>query len=109
MKHISVYLVIILILAGYSIYETILFYKIKQTATDFSKLVENKKIDSDIRLNNVDLFLDLIYFESDSFTLFADNIISKFNIENKLLFSFSKETCTKCIFDILADCICRLI
>jgi hypothetical protein len=103
MKHNSVYIFLILILAGYSIYETVLFYKIKHTAADFSKLIENKEIESDIKLNNVDLFLDMIFFESDNFTIFADDIIAKYNIENKLIFSFSQETCTKCVLDILAD------
>lgn len=103
MRNKRIYIIIILILFGYSVYETLLFYKMDDTCRKYKMFIENKKIENITKMANIDFYLDIIFNNYDSLNIYTKNLISKYNINNKLVFFFRQETCMKCILDVLWD------
>lgn len=98
-----IYIIIILILFAYSIYETRLFYKMQHTCNEYRILIEKENVEKSIMGANIKSYLDIFFNDSENFNLYTDRIISKYGIENKVVFFFRQETCMKCVLQELSD------
>jgi hypothetical protein len=99
MKNKKIFIVIILILTIYSINESILFFRLKGNCEDVKRLIDYAK-NENIKMNdNIERYLNIFYIDIDSFNVFSENLISEYNINNKVVFFFREGTCMSCILD----------
>ena len=102
MKINSIYIIIIIILVGYSIFVTTMNYRMKDTNNKYRNYLKKKNIEDSTELANIKTHISFLYTLRE-FNNFADTLISKYNIEDKLVFYFRYEHCGSCVTEILAD------
>ena len=90
MKTNSIYIIIIIILVGYSIFVTTMNYRMKDNNNKYRNYLKKKNIEDSTELADIKTHISFFY-TLQGFNNFTDNIISKYNIEDKLVFYFRYE------------------
>ncbi|MBW6537192.1 MAG: hypothetical protein K0B11_19445 [Mariniphaga sp.] len=103
MKNNKLYVVLFIFILLYSIYETFLFFDIKNTCKGYIKIIENNEIEKSIAEYNIADYLEISYYNNDEFNEYSGNLISEYELDNKLIFFFREGVCLKCIEEELSD------
>ena len=91
-----------MVLVGYSIYETILNLKVKDTCKEYQTYIENKHLEDSLKLTDIKTHLNF-NFDFFNFDMYANKLISNYDIEGKLVFYFRYEHCGACVLKILSE------
>lgn len=99
----GIYVIVIVVLFGYSIFEAILFNEMKNTANKYQTLFESREIVHEMEIDNINTYLDIVNTTGTSFNTYVEALCSAYDIQNKVVFFFREETCIDCIIDILGE------
>jgi hypothetical protein len=102
MKYKGIYFLIIITFLGYSIYETILYSKIKDTFNEYRIFIKKQNFKDSVKLTEVKSHLNINYNFS-GFDTFANNLILEYDIEGKLIVFFRHAHCGSCVLSLLAE------
>lgn len=97
MKNNKLYVVLFIFILLYSIYETFLFFDLKNTCNGYIKIIESNEIEKSIAEYNIKDYLEIYYYHIDEFNEYVDDLIGKYDLDNKLIFFFQDGVCLKCI------------
>jgi hypothetical protein len=103
MKNNKLYIVLFAFIFVYSIYETFLFFDLKNTCEGYIKIIESNEIEKSVFEGNIAEYLDISFNNKNEFNEYANNLIGKYNLDNKLIFFFQDGVCLKCIEKELSD------
>lgn len=99
----GVYVIVIVMLFGYAVFEAILFNGMKNTAEKYQALLESREIVHEMEIDNINSYLDIVNTIDDSFNSYVETLCLKYEIQHKVVFFFREETCIDCIVDILDE------
>ncbi len=97
MKNNKLYIVLFIFILLYSIYETFLFFDLKNICKGYIKVIESNEIEKSIAEYNIADYLEIDYYNISEFNEYADSLIDKYDLDNKLIFFFRDGVCLKCI------------